>query len=235
VGLFRSTQGRRLLALLALNAVPVLGFALFFDGGAMERYFPLYSTLFLSLAFVLSSDARWLKTVAIVFIAVAVSTNVFFLAYPVIDRHQGTVAARISEMQPLKPASRVFTVNQQDELLNFYRSFPFNAANQRSELNVRPTLAIGTEQIERWREEFAAQTLASWQGEGDVWVSNRALAARPLSAWYWVEGDDPRVSWKDLHEFFSRLDFERQAGGEDGFSLLARSEKNEQSLKSFHR
>ncbi|MEW6209040.1 MAG: hypothetical protein AB1631_11785 [Acidobacteriota bacterium] len=234
-GLFRSAQGRRLLALLALNAIPALGFAVFFDGGAMERYFPLYSTFFISLAFVLSSDARWLKAVAFAFIAVAVLTNIAFLASPVTDRHQETVAARIVDLQPLKPASRVFTVNQQDELLNFHRSFPFNAANQQGGLNVRPVVAIGTEQIDRWREEFAAQTLAAWQSDGDVWVSNRLLAVRPRSAWYWVEGDDLRVSWKDLNEFFSQFDFERQAGGEDGFSLLAQSEKNEQRLKNSHR
>lgn len=234
-GLFRSAQGKRLLALLALNAIPVLGFAVFFDGGSMERYFPLYPTFFLSLAFVLSSDARWLKAVALAFIAVAVLTNIAFLASPAIDRHQETVAARISELQPLKSASRVFTVNQQDELLNFYRSFPFNAVNQQGGLNVRPTLAIGTEQIDRWREEFAAQTLASWQSDGDVWISNRLIATRPDRDWYWVEGDDRRVSWKDLNEFFSQFDVERQAGGEDGFWLLARSEKNEQLLKSFHK
>jgi hypothetical protein len=234
IALFRDSGGRRLLALFALNAAPVLGFAVFFDGGAVERYLPLYPMIFLSLAFVLSNSKRWLKAIALVFVVVASLTNVAFLAKPVVDRHQETVAARIVELQPLKPASRIFTINQQDELLNFYRSFPFNPANQQGGLNVRPVAAIGTEQIERWREEFAAQTLASWQDEGDVWVSKRLFARRPLSSWYWVEGDDPRVSWKDLNEFFSQFDFERQAGGEDGFWLLSRSEKNEQLLKSFH-
>ncbi len=233
-GLFRNSQGKRLAALMALNAIPVLGFAVFFDGGSMERYFPLYPAFFLSLAFVLSSGARWLKTVALTFIAVILLTNIAFLASPVIDRHQETVAARISELQPLKPASRIFTLNQQDELLNFYRSFPFNAVNQQGGLNVRPVLAIGTEQIDRWREEFAAQSIASWQSDGDVWVSNRLFAERPRRDWYWVEGDDRRVGWKDLNEFFSQFEIARQAGGEDGFSLLGRSEKNEQLLKSFH-
>ncbi|HEY7544645.1 MAG TPA: hypothetical protein VID27_07175, partial [Blastocatellia bacterium] len=235
VGLFRNAKGRRLLALLIANAIPVLGFAVFFDGGSMERYFPLFPTFFISLAFVLSSDARLFKVAALTFIAVAVLTNIVFLNSPVIDRHQATVAARIVELQPLKSASRVFTVNQQDELLNFYRSFPFNAINQQGGLNVRPVIATGTEQVDRWREEFAAQTLDSWQKDGDIWISSRLLAARPRADWYWVEGDDRRVSWKDLNQFFSQFDIERQAGGDDGFCLLARSEKNEQLLRSFNK
>src|SRR5262249_4514379 len=54
VALLRTAQGRRFLAFLSLTALPVVTFAGFWQGGDMERYFPLYPAIFLSLAYALS-------------------------------------------------------------------------------------------------------------------------------------------------------------------------------------
>jgi energy-converting hydrogenase Eha subunit E len=235
INLLRSAEGKRIIGLLALNSLPVLAFAALFDGGAVERYLPLYPAIFLSLASALGVGRTLvsLKAAVLAFIAVAAITNISVMASPVLDREQEKVTARVKELEPLmKPEDRVFTLNQQDELVNFNRSFPFNPMNQGAGLGVRPVLLLGTPQVAEWRKDFASQALASWQLGGDVWVSNRLLAPRPLAEWYWVEGDDRRVVWEDLYGFFSQMEVGQMTGGPDGFVLLTRSPKNERLLKN---
>lgn len=59
VQLARSPMGRRALALLAVCGAPVLGFAVFWQGGDIERYLPLYPMLFLALAIGVRAPLPW--------------------------------------------------------------------------------------------------------------------------------------------------------------------------------
>lgn len=235
LSLFSSKLGRRTLALLVLNALPVLVFALFlFESGSIDRYLPLFPLLFLSLSVSLGGDKSTRATllIALLFIAVAAASNAGAMSTAVLDRQQEVVAARIRDLEPLlKPESRVVTVNQQDEVYAFNQNFPFNPINRAGYLDADILVDPGTTQIPRWRQIFASKTLSQWDRGGDVWITRRVLHPRPRPEWNWVEGDDPRVSWIDIYAFFARLEKGQTVGGEDGFVLVSPSPRNEQLLR----
>ena len=231
--LLRSARSRRILGLLVLNGVPVLAFAVSWQGGDMERYLPLYPVLFASLAYCLSSErpAPVFAIVVAAFMTTATVSNVEAMGKSVLLRRQNEVVARIQDLQPsLTPRSLVATVNQQDEVNAFYWTFPLHPINRAGSLSVYYIVGPGTPQVLQWRPGFASRTLSVWAAGGDVWVSKRVLSPHPRSEWNWVEGDDPRVSWADLYGFFSRLEMERPVGGDDGFELLLSSPKNRERL-----
>jgi hypothetical protein len=111
-------------------------------------------------------------------------------------------------------------------LINFKRNFPFNPINLDGNFWYYSLIVHGTAQTSRWREDFASQVANIWSRGGEVWVSKRVFSPRPLPAWNWVEGADSRVSWSDIHTFFSEFDVGHPVGDEDGFVLLMHSSKN---------
>jgi hypothetical protein len=234
VNLTRSTFGRRLLCWLALSGIPVLGFALAWQGTVMERYLPWFPFLFPALAYSLSDRRafRLGKAITLIFVAAMIVSNFAAMRRSVLDRREEAATERVRELQPLvKPQSIVFV--GKDELENFVRDFPFNPVNHHNDLRVHSFLPLGMPQLTRWREDVARRTFAAWQAGGDVFVSRRMFAQRPRAEWEWVEGADPRVSWAQVYEFFAQLETGQALGGEDGFVLLARTPKNEQFLSQF--
>ena len=229
VGLLRSAASRRILILLVLNAATVILFAISFDGGAIERYLPLYPVLFLSLCVCLCNERTWspVKYVALVFIGAMVITNLVAMAKPVQDRRQQASASRINDVVlRLKPNSRILAVNWQDDLVNFSRSYPFHPLNRAGDLRIGALVTPGTTTTTDWRQGFATQAEETWSRGGDIWVSRRALSPRPLPHWNWAEGDEKRVSWPDFEKFFSQLELGEAAGGPDGFVLIPPTGKN---------
>ncbi|HEX5735904.1 MAG TPA: hypothetical protein VF131_23965, partial [Blastocatellia bacterium] len=91
--LLRSSQGRRIFGLFALNAIPVVAFALFWDGSAVERYLLIYPLIFMALAYSLSStrSVRLLNYAALAFVAVAAVSNIAAMAKPVQQQRQQDV------------------------------------------------------------------------------------------------------------------------------------------------
>ncbi|HJQ69736.1 MAG TPA: hypothetical protein VKA70_12225 [Blastocatellia bacterium] len=227
--LLRSPQGRRIAALFAINAIPVLLFAILWEGGAIERYLLLYPLIFIALAYSLSSirSVRWLNYAALAFVAVAAVSNIAAMARPVQQQRQQDVVARISELEPrLRPESRVATVNQQDEVWAFSWTFPFNPLNSSGNLNTYHITEIGTSKMLQWREDFAEESLSVWDQGGDMWLSERVFAARPLRDWNWVEGADQRVSWTDINQFFSAIEVSEVVGERDGFVRVLPTDRN---------
>ncbi len=222
-GLLRSAQGRRVGLLLAAGAIPMLAFAVLFDGGAVERYLPLYPLIFLSLAYVLADASlpRWTRGLALTFAAVAGLVSIGVMAKPVLNRQQETIAARVKDLPAqLKPRSLVLTANWLDTLINFNRSFPLHPLNREGGLVVNALVSPGTEQSVNWRREFARSALKAWREGGDVWVSKRVFASRPQPDWNWTEGDDHNVAWGDFPAFFVKFQVGQQVGGDDGFVSL---------------
>ncbi len=149
----------------------------------------------------------------------------------VLGRQQQASAARIADLQGrIDGQSRIVTVNWQDELVNFNRSFPLHPINRKGSLSIGSLVTPGTNTVSQWREDFAAQALATWDKRGDLWVSKRVTFDRPLADWNWVEGDDRRVSWTDFYEFFRELDVGEQSANPDGFVLIVPSSKNKSFL-----
>jgi hypothetical protein len=229
LSLVTSTNGRRLLILFLLNVLPVIAFAIYWQGGDPERYLPLYPLLFIAVAWALDSEQvkGLFKIPLVLFILAMIATNGVMMARGRLNRQQESSAARLSELSGmLKPNSWVFTANWQDDLVNFNRSFPLNPVNRNSNLIIGALISPGEPEVARWQQEFSSRAQSIWSNGGDVWISRRLLSERPRPEWNWVEGDDPRVSWKDLYGYASRLELGQSAGGDDGFFLLVPSEQN---------
>ena len=238
LNLLTSAIGRRVIVLLALAALPVIAFAVRWQGGDPERYLPLYPFLIVSLALSLESvRARAIpKYAVLLFLGAAVITNITATATPSLDKQHEVSATRIRVLLPLLgEESRVVTANWQDDLINFNRSFPLDPINRNNNLHLVSVITPGEAQTVRWREDFSLGAQSTWGKGGDIWLSKRLFASRPLSDWNWVEGDDPRVSWTDLHEFFSRLEVGQSVGGDDGFVLILPSSHNKEILATFAR
>ena len=231
--LLRSPQGRRIAGLFVLNAIPVLLFAILWEGGAIERYLLLYPIIFIALAYALSNarSIGWLNYAALAFVAVAAVSNIAAMAKPVQQQRQQDVVARIAQLEPmLRPESRVATVNQQDEVWAFSWTFPFNPINRTGNLNTYHITEIGTSKMLQWREDFAVESLSVWEQGGDMWLSERVFSARPLRDWNWVEGADDRVSWTDINQFFSSIEVSESVGARDGFVRVLPSAHNRAML-----
>lgn len=234
INLLRTRCGRVIAGLVILNVVPTIIFALFiFEAGDMSRYIATLPLVFLAVAYAVCSDKsiRWANYVIFAFLLVAAYTNVSAMAMPKLRDREQKVEARVNPLLPLlKPESRVVTSHLQDEINNFTRDFLFNPINREGNLHYYPMVAPNTAQVDNWRQTFAAETLRIWDSNGDMWVSKRMLHPKPKEEWNWVEGDDPRVSWTDLYNYFSQFQFGPEVGGEDGFVLLAPTPQNREIL-----
>jgi hypothetical protein len=227
--LLRSSEGKRVLVLFAVNAIPVIGLAVYWQGGDIERYLALYPVLFIVLAYSLchARSVRWLNYLALLFVIAASLTNTLAMSKHALNHEQEAQASRIRDLTPLlKPSSRIYVVTFQDQLFNFYKSFPFNPINRAGTLKVLGLIEVGGKVAPQWRQDFAVRAQSVWERGGDVWLSKRVLSRQPLSKWNWVEGDDKRVSWKDINGFFSPFEMGQSVGGDDGFVLLLPSPKN---------
>jgi hypothetical protein len=234
VNLLRTAPGRRLIALVTIDIVPTVIFALFiFEAGDMSRYIATLPVIFLAFAASLGGEKvmGWTRYVTAAFIGVLIVTNVLAMSASTLNQRERRVEARIAELVPLlKPGSRVITSHLQDEINNFTRDFLFNSINRNGNLRYYAVATINTSQVEHWRGEFASMAKAVWSHGGDLWLSKRLLRPRPLREWGWVEGDDPRISWTDLYEYFSQLELGTSVGGDDGFVLILPSERNAEIL-----
>jgi hypothetical protein len=234
--LLLSRTGKRMLFLLFFNALPVLIFAVFlFESGSIDRYLPIFPMLFLGLAVSLDNVNRlrsWHGAIVLIFLAAVIVSNVPAMSTRVLHQEQESVAIRLRDLVPLlNRNSRVVVVNQQDEAYAFNQNFPFNPINRSGNFDADILVDPGTTQISRWQQIFASKTLTLWDKGGDVWITKRVLAPRPVSEWNWVEGDDPRVSWSDIHDLFSKFEMGQSIGGEDGFVLVLPSTSNRRLLE----
>lgn len=240
LALLGTPRGRRVLLLLALNATPVVVFAVAWQGGEIGHYLPTYPTIFLAVGTALAGAwstrglaPRLLAATVAAFVAVTVVSNARALSPRSLAAQQAREAARLGAVRPrLTPQSLVVLPNWNDGLVNFQRSFPYHPANRGGPVRAYSLVTPGAPEVPVWRREFARRTLAVWQEGGDVWVSRRVFSERPLPEWNWVEGDDGRVAWRELPTFFAPLERGPAVGDEDGFVLLQRSPANERALRA---
>src|SRR5208282_6724056 len=84
-----------------------------------------------------------------------------------------------------------------------------------------------------WKHDFAGKVLSTWQQGGSVLITDRVWSKAPRREWNWAEGDDPKIGWNDVADFFAPLDHQKLGTNEDGFEILTLSSGNEAALKSF--
>jgi hypothetical protein len=232
--LWRMRAGRRMLALLALAALPVLAFALFvFESGSPERYLPIYPFLFLAAALCLSRvpRSRAAQGVVLSFLALTLLMNIHALSRNVPEAGLQNAANRVASLHDRVTGNGlVALVTYRDDAYRYAVSFPFEAVNRKLVLPVYAVVEPGTARVPTWKRDFAERALNTMVQGQSVWISKRLLAERPDPAWNWTEGDDRRISWIDLYPFFRSLSFSAETGGPDGFIKLDDSERNKDVL-----
>lgn len=228
---------RRTLVMLLVATVPTIVFAIFiFEPGSPERYLSIYPFLIMAIAQALHDypqSHRPLQHLILAFLAGMVATNVYSTYRPRIDQEDVLPAARISSLKVrLRDQDLASVLSNQDTLYQFLNRSPFHPLNEPKLLRLYDVIETGSVRTGTWREEFAARALEAWKNGGEVWVSKRLWSDKPLPEWDWVEGDDRRVSWKDLPAFFTPLQIVEESGGSDGFFRLVRSDPNVARLRA---
>ncbi len=223
----------RPLGLLTIASGPVLLLAVRWQGGDLERYLPLYPFLFLAIAICLSErPQRFQRLLSVTFIATMALVNIFALSRHANELQEEKIALRASDISPsqLSTADVMYVTHQGDEFSNFARSFPLAPFNRLRSFRVLMVIETGHSDLPMWKATFSRTARTAWDRHGNVWVSRRVFSPLPKPDWNWVEHDDPRISWRDLSPFFSRLEYEQCVGGSDGFCLLAPSSANREFL-----
>ncbi len=233
--LWHNARRRRFFIVLLIAALPMLGFAALFDGGAVERYLPLFPVAFISLAVALQIEGwRFLRYAMLTILAMFAVININALSVWEVSEQQNKIVSRVALLETkAQPRDKIFVVNWTDNLINFNRSFPFNPINLRGNLRLNSIVTPGSAQTTQWREEFAARSFLAWENGENVWLSNRAFSQQPKTDWNWAEGDDKNVGWREFPEFFSKLELGESLGDENGFTLILPSQTNKRLLQEY--
>jgi hypothetical protein len=218
--LARRRPTRRALWLLAATAIPVVGFALKWQAGDLERYLPLYPAIFFAIALALMLLTGRTRIAASAAVAVAfVTLNVPPISRARANAECALLSARLASVPRREGKPTVILTPHELDEISTYR----NRCPRADLLKARtPPTAFGlvmanNEKAVAWRDTLAARADRAWSSGGRLWVSRRAFVATPLPTWKWAEGDDPRLHWKDFPAFFGQLDVGPSVGGEDGF------------------
>ena len=227
--------GRQLLFLLLLGALPVIFFAVYvFEPGSPERYMPIYPLLAAAVAVSLAEAPRSRVPfyAGLLLLTMMMTANIRAMSVIRASQRQATQQERISAVRERVRGGVVAIMTNRDELMAFSKTYPFHPMNTPEPVPIYEVLEIGNTRLATWREDFSARAFESWRNGGEVWISQRLLAERPAPEWQWVEGDDPRIQWKQVPEFFAGLEYAGRLGGTDGFVLLKDSTGNRLTLEA---
>jgi len=225
--------GRRALGFLVATAIPVVGLALKWQGGDLERYLAMFPALFLAIGVTLAMLAARVRLAAAAATAVLlVAPNVAAISRARSDAQCASLTARLESVprEPGRPTV-IYTPHGLDEISTFRNRCP-NAALLREAV---PPRAFGLtmanyEDAVRWRNELAIRADTAWARGGHVWIARRAFVPSPPSSWKWAEGDDPRLRWKEFPEYFAQLDVGPPVGGDDGFVELLPTPRTRETM-----
>ncbi len=226
--MLRKPRSGWMLALFVAGTAPIIFFAVvLFEPGSPERYLPALPFFLLATAWVLRDvviSRRLTQLFIAAFLLCMIVTNEYSFAAPRIDSENGASLARVSKLRErLTGAGIAMVATNQDDLVATLSRLAFDDINRPSPLTVYDIIEPGNNRVLTWRQDFAAQTLKAWESGGEVWVSKRVWSARPDRSWNWAEGDDPRISWKELPRFFATLSTDAESGGPDGFRRIAQN------------
>ena len=232
ISVWRNTRGRALLWFFVAAFLPVLLFAIAWQGGDPERYLALYPAFLLALAFGVDDRRRLLRGVAMAFVAMCAFVNILAYSRWEFAREEARVRARFTGFRPeLLPAGSILvSTTDVDGLTAYVHSGAVGDLRAIGQFNAVGLLIPGYENATQWRSFFASKALESWAAGGRVWVTRRAFSTQPAADWGWVEGEDPRLHWADFRQFFASLDATSSVGGSDGFVELPASDRNRAAL-----
>jgi hypothetical protein len=203
-----------------------------FEAGSVERYLALYPMVFVVIGVLLASarTPRPLRVLLVLLIVVQVSNNLYASFRPRIDRESAALLQRIAPFENRPGGATVYVVNLNDKLSALYDGPEYATRNDLPQVAL--VVPVMYQDVPKWRTVFVRTAVDRWAGGGEVWISKRAWCTRPLREWLWVENDDPRIHWADVHNFVIRLDTDAEAGGTDGFLRLANTPANRARILS---
>lgn len=231
--LARKKQSARVFAFLVLGAIPVLAFAVAWQGGDLERYFPLFPALFLAIGVALSSlQRRYSVLAAVALVALLAAFNIPEYSRIKTARACTELESRLHLATASNRAHTLIVTMGADELFSFQGRCPDSRELERPGVPrvigiFMPHSADGA----HWREFFAQRALDEWRAAGRVLISSGLLEARPPTQWHWAEGDDPRVHWGEFPEFFDSLGTTGSRGDARTFLELLPSAANKAALE----
>ncbi|MEO8881410.1 MAG: hypothetical protein ABI446_13535 [Gemmatimonadaceae bacterium] len=231
--LARKRQSARVFAFLVLGAIPVLAFAVAWQGGDLERYFPIFPALFLAIGVALSALQREYGVLAaVVMVALLAAFNIPEYSRTRATRTCAELESRLHSVTASNRTHTLIVTMGADELSSFRGRCPDARELEQPDAPgvvgiFTPHSADGT----HWREFFAKRALDEWRSGGRVLISSGLLAERPPAQWHWAEGDDPRVSWGEFPAFFDSLATTGSRGDARTFLEVLPSAANEAALE----
>ena len=229
----RTGLGRRMLAVFAVAAIPMLFFAIFlFEPSSPERFLPVLPFLLLTAAAGCSGEGtgKWKWTqwapAAMLLSVVPVNASAFLGSG---TTHQLAAAQLEDFARSAAPGDLLVSIVIREPVTVLIEQQPFDPLLRG--LNIPTYQVLGNTGLSRlWRKELARRVLAQWTAGSDVWITKWGLQERPAAELGWVEGDDPDVRWHDVPAFLSQLEFDSSTARPDGFVRLARSDRNRAML-----
>jgi hypothetical protein len=231
LAIFRRPE-RNVLWWMVFALVSDIAFAIFiFEPSSIERYLGLLPFLFV--AVVVACRGTWMRWATLAFAFLLVVNNVGAHWRPsALEDYDHAQARAQSVASRLTPNDLVFVVTQEDEIDSLSTGYVFHPLNRNASLHTTPMVSIAIKNIIVWRENFGRLTKLVWDRNGNVWLSKRLFAERPKPEWRWAEGDDAHIKWTDMPSFFKQFDLGDSVGGEDGFVLFPKTDKNVQLIES---
>lgn len=226
--LARRTSGRRVLAFAACSAAPVIAFALYWQGGDVERYLAFYPALFAAAAYAMTLlPMRSVLTVGPAAIATMCVVNARAISRSK-STHECTLLADRLASIPRTPDHPTLVISPHglDEIVLMKVRCPTSpVVTDSSAPEVHGLVMSNSAFSYEWHSWLAARANDVWNAGGHVWLSRRAFAAVPAASWRWAEGDDPRITWREFPEYFRHVDVGPLFGGVDGFVELLPTER----------
>ncbi len=220
---------RRMAVVLCGAAIPLVFFAVVvFEPGSTSRYLPALPFLYMGAAVVLYRSPRRTPAYWAVaaLLASVVVLNLITLGW---GRAAAIASVRVQKQQlqsALTEPSDVYIATLHEPFYYVPITRPLDHGLYSQGFLIRDLIEVASNRLPYWRSDFASATLADWRDHRDVWVATSLLSPAPPADSSWVEGDDRRVSWKDLHSLFQQVQTDRTEGGPSGFSRIAPNEAN---------
>jgi hypothetical protein len=233
---WKSPAGRRALLLAALAGAPaLLAAVVVFEPSSPERFLPFLPFLLLAIAAgwnaARNSRSAWWARAGVV---------LFAAALPVVNLPGFTggengwrkqAAAQVTQLRAeAAPSDAVFTVTMAEPLEEL-RTHPFDPLNRAGAIEANWIIEPINVDAAHWPGRFAKLAESNWAFGRSVWVERAAMEDRPRPNLLWVEGDNPKVHWRDVPVFFRGLQLDADTGGPDGFVRVAHSPANEAKLR----
>jgi hypothetical protein len=228
------------LGLVTLGGLPLLMFSvLWFEPSSAERFLPALPFLVLAIAagwgatgpgVLMGGRLKWVKGF-ICFFGMAISVlnwSSFVGSVSAADRQ---AHARLKDLRKVaEPDDVLVSSNLNDPVIQLIDQRLFDPANRPVPFRNSWLINIAAGNVSAWRQQFARLVLENWREHRAIWVTKGALATCPDENAYWVERENPAVSWKDVQSFFSSIRFDRSTSLPDGFVRVLRSNDTEEQF-----